>query len=97
MDGTIEVQTLASGFLQADIWPSTASARAAEEPFGTPVYGFAEGSLHDHLFGYKAGCPSNSSLIRLLLCRPWPAVDAFPEGDGRSEDPAEARRVGTRE
>lgn len=55
LDGTMEVHTMASGYLQADNYPQTVAGQAAEMPWGTRVTGFAEGSLHSHLFGYKVG------------------------------------------
>jgi primary-amine oxidase len=53
MDGTIEVTSMASGYLQADTPPTSAAGRAAEAPFASVVQTFTQGSLHDHLFGYK--------------------------------------------
>lgn len=81
MDGAIEVHTLASGYLQADSFPSSAAGRGLEEPFATRVHAFAEGSLHDHLFGWKVdidvlGSGSNSLMrmdtkVAKNFSQPW--------------------------
>lgn len=52
-EGTIKVEATASGYLQAELNPSTAALRGAEAKFHSPVRKFTSGSLHDHLFSYK--------------------------------------------
>lgn len=52
-DGTIKVEALASGYLQAELNPRTATLRNAEMSFQSVVNSFTSGNLHDHIFNYK--------------------------------------------
>lgn len=53
MDGTMVVSSMASGYLQAEHYPTHVPAQIKEKNFGTRINERTMGSLHDHLFGWK--------------------------------------------
>jgi diamine oxidase len=79
LDGNIQITTYASGYLQADIYPSGATERANEAPFMNRVNLHSIGSLHDHLFGFKVDMDvlgTSNSLMRSdikvgTFAKPW--------------------------
>lgn len=79
LDGTIQVTTIASGYLQADFYPQSLAAQTAEAPFSNRVQNHTIGSLHDHFFHYKVDLDvlgAANSLMRSRVKvgtfnRPW--------------------------
>ena len=64
-DGQVKVEAAASGYLQAEFNPTTATLRNAEKAFQSVVNTFTSGNLHDHMFHFKVDLDVNGPLNSL--------------------------------
>jgi hypothetical protein len=55
MDGSIQTQVHATGYMQTAAYPTNATSRAAEAEYSTRVHENVMATLHDHFMNFKVG------------------------------------------